>query len=653
MKRSQQNIFAGFKEIPQTRRMSTALPNPQAPSKPIAASAPAAAGGSPTPPASTGAPTAAKSTWWSGIDAWELAGIGFTGAAVSATAAVFTFGTNLEYILAAKHTALPYVTTAMLGLMGSGYVAGGGAAAQRFVQTSLAIGDLRWNRNSFCRGWLISGVTGSGKTEFLKTMMHTLCRHEKGEKDKDGKYKKGKEPWGGLCIDEKSFFKDDVLPILALYGRGEDVYVLETRPEDAPADWKPKFRCNILGDERVSTSQYVDAILRTAATISGGKEDKGFFKTQAGLHIGAAIDLFRGIRAAQKAVGVPRSEWVAPTLRGVYEVLSTQDDYHAVLKKVGMMEEREETVDKPQPGGTVTKETKKKLVITFKTLDNPLLRKTIEHFQKRFWNVKAQEQLEGVKGTITNYLHWFTDDDVCEVFCAVDGDFRFDVMDMGKIICLSMPQRLAIQRRYLCALSKLLAYTHGKSRNPKKYKYNLIIIWQDEAQRFIQEADGDVDIMRQYQMTTVVSTQSKVSLYVPLGGREQAQPLLLNLRNRVILRGSDEECAEESAKFIGKILRKKISKTTGGHSDTQSISEEEQFRYAPYQIRSLPDFTAIVCHSASGHRVYEFAPMDDFGNTPDWYAAIASPGMRRRLPWIKRGLASRYRRVEVPKPHAW
>lgn len=543
-------------------------------------------------------------------------------------------------VMKAQHPALPYVTS--LGLAGAATVlvslGGSDKPKNQGKKISLRMGDLIWSRNAFCRGWLATGTTGSGKTEFIKVLMHLLCRNEVGKKEKDGTYKRENAPWGGLCIDEKGFFQEEVLGVLDNYGRRDDVVVLETRPDDAPMGWEPKYRFNVLGDERVTTSQYVDAILRTATTVSGGEGDKGFFKTQAGLHIGAAIDLYRAIREQQIKLKWDRARWVAPTLRNVYEILTDKIQYDNLLKKVNLIREKREVTTSREPDGEIKREEKVLWVYNFEELDSPQLRRCIDHFQTRYWGVKAQEQLEGVKGTIVNYLHWFTEDEVSEIFCCEDADFRIDVMDFGKIICLSMPMKHAIQRRYVCALMKLLAYSHGKSRNPLKYRYNLLIIWQDEAQRFIQEADGDVDILRQFQMTTVLSTQSKSSLYVPLGGRDKAIPILLNLRNRVILRAADEECAEESAKFIGKAVRVKKTKSVSSQGTSWNYSEEIGFIHEPYQIRNMPDFVAIVCHAEGKKRIYESAPMDAKGRVPDWYEG-KTPQMRRRLALVRRGFA--------------
>lgn len=474
------------------------------------------------------------------------------------------------------------------------------------------LGDLRWTRNDFCRGWYISGATGSGKTEAIKLIMHQLCRAEKD--------------WGGLFIDEKAFFVDEVIPILAHHGRADDVRELRTRPEDGAADWRPPFRFNILGDERVRTSQYVDAILMVAEAIATGTSDQSFFKTQAGLHIGAAIDLFRGLREWQQAIGIPAGRRVAPTLRGVYEILTSEEDFeHLVRVRVPVLV--------PNPAGDANG-----FVPNFRGAEPTTLIQALDHFSKRYWNVRAQEQLEGIKGTISNYLRWFVDDAIHEVFGAEQANFTMSCMDEGKLICLSLPQRYAIERRYLCALLKVLAYAHARARTPATRRYNLMVIWQDEAQRFILPIDGDVDILRQFQVTTVISTQFRGQLEKALRGREQAAPIIGNLRNRVILQAADEDCAEESAKHIGRGVRRKRS-TTSGHDGSRSVTTNEEIVYLvePYQLRMLPKFVAVFCHAGGAHRVWQFSPMDEGGEVPPWFPALAIPAMKWKMLFRKRG----------------
>ena len=55
------------------------------------------------------------------------------------------------------------------------------------------LGGLTWRRNQFCRGWLITGDTGSGKTTSgINQLVHQVFQNEK--------------KWGGLCIDEKGVY---------------------------------------------------------------------------------------------------------------------------------------------------------------------------------------------------------------------------------------------------------------------------------------------------------------------------------------------------------------------------------------------------------------------------------------------------------------
>ncbi|MGH7955716.1 MAG: hypothetical protein ACREH8_01735, partial [Opitutaceae bacterium] len=68
---------------------------------------------------------------------------------------------------------------------------------------------------------------------------------------------------------------------------------------------------------------------------------------------------------------------------------------------------------------------------------------------------QSAEQLGGVKTTVANYLKYFTDPAIMEVFCPSKSSFSFDDLDRGKIICVSLPQRHHVERRYINTLLKL------------------------------------------------------------------------------------------------------------------------------------------------------------------------------------------------------
>ena len=99
------------------------------------------------------------------------------------------------------------------------------APARRPNQISARLGGSTWNRNDFCRGWLITGDTGSGKTFAINALLHTVFQNE--------------PDWGGLCCDEKGIYHETLVQMADLYGRQHDLLLLQTRPDNAGEDCGP------------------------------------------------------------------------------------------------------------------------------------------------------------------------------------------------------------------------------------------------------------------------------------------------------------------------------------------------------------------------------------------------------------------------------
>ena len=197
-----------------------------------------------------------------------------------------------------------------------------------------------------------------------------------------------------------------------------------------------------------------------------------------------------------------------------------------------------------------------------------------DHFIKRYLN-QPPEQMGGVRETIGNYLQCFSTPDIAEVFCVVgkSNTFEFSDIDHGKIICVSMPQKYQMERRYVNTFLKMLFYTHVLRRFDKtkdeRADDNLLILWADEAQRFVTAAEdgmsdfNSVDVIREARATLVAAAQSSTSFIPPLGN-DKAKVLTLNLRNRIIFKAADEMGAVDSADFLG---QKKVTKRSWGYSN--------------------------------------------------------------------------------------
>ncbi len=433
------------------------------------------------------------------------------------------------------------------------------------------MGGLVWRRSQFCRGWLITGDTGSGKTTSgINQLAHQVFQNEPN--------------WGGLCIDEKGVYWETLSAMAIHYGRGEDLIHLQVRTGDEDSAWQPPHRFNLVGDRSIPFSAYAKFVVDTATSLGQGG-DKGFFKTQSQTHIAHALELLHEL-------GRP------VTLVGAYEVLTDS----AALDEA--LEDLAELLPTPE-------------------------RESLErHFQSRLLN-QPPEQLGGVRETIANHLQHFLSPAVAEVFCPRDGStFDLRSLDDGKIVLVTMPQMFQTERRYVNTFLKLLFYNHALRRFDKskalRAKDNLLILWADEAQRFMTASeDGTsdyncVDVIREAGATIVAAAQSTTSFLPPLGA-DKSKVLTLNLRNRLVFRSADEADALQSADFLGK---KRVIKRNWGFSGGKrsvNYTETEEHRIKPHILRTLRDHECVIVHCESGFRRQRLPPLDPQAVVPNWY----------------------------------
>ena len=429
---------------------------------------------------------------------------------------------------------------------------------------------LSWTREDFCRGWLITGDTGSGKTRSgITPLLYQVFKNEPG--------------WGGVCIDDKGLYWETLSEMAAHFNRQNDLILLQVKPDNAAPGWAPRHAYNLTSDRSIPASTYAKFVVDTASSL-GQAGDKGFFKNQAQTHIAKALETLYEIRADV-------------TLENAYSLLLDEKDMNEALNDLldGYATERRNGL--------------------------------YDQFKNRFLNQPA-EQIGGVKETIANYLQHFLSPEITQVFCPSANTFDFGEIDRGKIICVAMPQKFQTERRYVNTFLKMLFYTHVLRRfdKPKEQRRddNLLILWADEAQRFMTASEdgmsdyNSVDVIREAQGTVVAAAQSSTSFVPPLG-REKAKVLTLNLRNRMIFKAADEEGAVESADFLGK---KKFIKRTWGFSygrTTSNYSEQEEHKIKPYVLRSLPKHTCVLVHAERGFKRAMLPPIEADGKICSWF----------------------------------
>jgi hypothetical protein len=435
---------------------------------------------------------------------------------------------------------------------------------------AIRLGGLTWRRNQFCRGWLITGDTGSGKTSSgINQLAHQVFQNESN--------------WGGLCIDEKGVYWETLAAMARHYGREKHLIHLQIHADGQKQ--KSPHRFNLTGDRSIPFTAYAKFVVDTATSLGQGG-DKGFFKSQAQTHIAHALELLFEL-------GLP------VTLAGAFELLSNKANLEDALRDLADLD-----------------------------LQTPSRRELHDHFINRYAN-QPGEQLGGVRETIGNYLQYFLTPEVAEIFCPEKSTFDFSEIDAGKIILVTMPQKFQTERRYVNTFLKLLYYNHALRRfdqsKSDRAGNNLLILWADEAQRFMTASeDGTsdyncVDVIREAGATIIAAAQSTTSLVPPLGA-DKAKVLTLNLRNRMIFRCADEADAVQAADFLGK---KRVVKRSWGSSAGKgnvNYSETEEHKIKPYQLRKLRDHECVLVHCEKGFRRATLPPLEPDGSVSKWFA---------------------------------
>lgn len=419
------------------------------------------------------------------------------------------------------------------------------------------IGPWKWDIEEFCTHWFITGDTGAGKTSAgLNKLLISLTEHY--------------PHWGGLILDPKGVYWRTAQTMLQTAGRAEDLAVLRVRsPKEVVGKDQPP-RLNLIGDPTVPCSTYAQMIVDTHAAhrAGGASGNSDFFNQRAMEHIARCLELMR-------ALELPYN------LRTAYNLLVNKDH----LKN---------TLD------TVPEHPRAKELL-------PL----VQHFETFYLNLKSEGQSEGELGTIGNFLAPYQHPAVAEVFCSDQPDtITIDQVDQGKKICLSMSEEYAHERKYVFSVLKLLFYQHGlrrldlKARDPYEFwRKNLLVLVGEEFQDVVTSSVGGMSDytvagkIREANLALIVLTQSYLSLLPAHPNRDQANVLVLNLRNRMIFRAADEDCAKQSAEFIGKKRVNKRSRSVGSRGASYSYQETEDYKVKPWQLRQMPIYRAVLVHA--------------------------------------------------------
>ena len=433
-------------------------------------------------------------------------------------------------------------------------------------QAILSIGHLKWTKNELCRHVLITGDTGCGKTT---SGFHPILLQ----------LTRNVPNWGGLVLGVKGDEHAFVQEALRMINRHHAVIVLKVGSNSI-------HRYNLLSDRSLPWTTHAKAIVDTAASLTEGRQD-AFFRPMAQIALSHALELLDCI---EQPVTITRA-------------------YHLLTSRHHLEESIDQLAERPPHERHV---------------------KLGAFFSSTFLDAQANEQREGIEGTIKTYLSFFLDPDIAAVFSSDEPNtFEMSEVDNGTIIAVSMPQRYVTERRYVNTYLKTLFYYHALRRYElpmqEQQQRNLLVLVADEYQDIVTATEDGIsdhkiiDRIRGARCAIIAGMQSEVSAD-PAIGRDKRKVLSLNFRTRLIFRAADMEGATASADFIGKKNVWKISKSSKAFSSvTYTKRQEEDYKIKPAKLMDLKDHHAVVVHPSKRFARRLLRPRDPYGKVPKWF----------------------------------
>ncbi len=435
----------------------------------------------------------------------------------------------------------------------------------------LRLGHLTWSLQDFVRGWLVMGKTGSGKTSsglcnIVPQLFETV------------------PDWGGLFLASKGMEHEIITAMAEHFKVPDKALVVRTRTIYDPAFVPDKF-LNLIGNPRILEETYARAIIDTAQSQgrvgTGGASDH--FNSLAYLHIKNGI-------ALKKLLGE------TPTLYDLYEFLTSEETLQAELERLAKRSDE------------------------FLAQGNEFQANAANEIYNEFHSKYLQlgdDEKSGCKTSLTNCLEAFTHPYLREVFSSSNPNVSMEMMDQGKIICVSVAPEFSASKPFIDTLCKIQYFSHGLSRAalPPKIRYtrNLLLLIADEAQDIVTKNEQGmcdhkaIAKTREFNVTALYLTQGESAFLTKLG-KEASANLIMNLSNELIFKAANDYGAKEASLRIGERKTWQKTKSYGKGGVGYSYTEAWKPKYHPQQLRELQKFEAIIIHCEKGHDHAFLAP---------------------------------------------
>ncbi|MDO8545484.1 MAG: type IV secretion system DNA-binding domain-containing protein [Opitutaceae bacterium] len=429
----------------------------------------------------------------------------------------------------------------------------------------LRLWGLTWTRDEACCHFFVTGGTGTGKTSrAIVPIVHGL---------------RATLPDSGiLAIDSKGALWKPMVEVARSLGQENDLRLIRVRPPYVPSSaWTPPYRLNLLADPIVPWATYAKILVDTA-TAAGQRGGHAFFKE-------TARDIITHSMHALDVAGL------AVTLDNIYDVICVSEKTKELLTALGECAKPKSDVSDLQRAAA------------------KVLQGYFADFDKQ-----PPEQKAGTVYSVANFLRPYRPAEIAEVFSSNDPNFSLAEVDLGRLICLSIPQVFQVERKYLNLLCKQLFFLHAFRRfdlSPEELqRRNMIALVLDEGQKTtLVSEDGfsdhaTVDELREAGVCLITATQTPLSFYASFETERKADVFMSNLRTQIHFRAADDQGAKMlSQKLGGRELRKYSGGISGGKSSRNWQLQDEPW-VKPERLLALENGKAVIRHPRFTGRPY-------------------------------------------------
>ena len=367
------------------------------------------------------------------------------------------------------------------------------------------------------------------------------------------------------------------------FSRGEDLVLIRTKPLNAPTSWQPIHTINILGDDSIPASSYATFLIDTYSSLNpkGEGGSSAFFKSKGQEVMALGIETLRLIK---EPVTIPRLErFLCDSSTQEMSLIKLSKSSHSSASKIHQD------------------------ILSIKSLPS--------------------ETFGGIIGYVGNILKPFTESNIASIFCADNPTFSVSEIDQGKLICVSIPQSLILQRLFINTLLKLFFYFHAQCRfdqsKEERTKHNQIFLCADEGQEIITSAYSafadhrQAAIIREAKATIILATQGYSSIYAALP-KEHANVLISSLANQLIFQASSGENAKIAEEFLGSRRKKNFNYSFSGGKRTRSYTLETVPYIHFFKFRKFPKFYCVAKLANGRWRQGYLPPITPEGKIPKW-----------------------------------